>query len=330
MSQSSNSYRVERIVIDSIPVVRLVDATRGIEVSIAPSLGNNAYEMKVHGAAVLWSPYSTLRQFAAKPVLLGVPLLAPWANRLDEDAFYANGKRYAFDDGLGNIRRDQFKQPIHGLLASANRWRVVETGADERAAWVSSRLDFWRDPDWMAQFPFAHTIEMTHRLSNGALEVHLAIENLSDDPMPLQIGFHPYFAIPRRDEWQLRLPARERVVLSDTLIPTGERKPMDLPDPLPLRGARLDDVFTGLVRNANGRAEFRAENGSRRITVAYGPGYPVAVIYAPPGRDFVCFEPMTAITDALNLAARGKYEELQRIPPGGTWEESFWISASGY
>ena len=182
----------------------------------------------------------------------------------------------------------------------------------------------------MAQFPFAHTIEMTYRLSDGVLEVHLAIENLSDEPMPLGIGFHPYFSIPNRDEWQLRLPAREHVVLSDKLIPTGERKPMDLQNPLPLRGAKLDDVFTGLERNGNGRAEFSAQRGDRRITVSYGPKYPVAVIYAPPGRDYVCFEPMTGITDALNLAHRGKYDELQRIPARGKWEESFWISTSGY
>jgi aldose 1-epimerase len=46
--------------------------------------------------------------------------------------------------------------------------------------------------------------------------------------------------------------------------------------------------------------------------------------------NFVCIEPMTGITNALNLAHRGVYKELQSIPPGGTWQESFWIKPSGF
>ena len=48
------------------------------------------------------------------------------------------------------------------------------------------------------------------------------------------------------------------------------------------------------------------------------------------GRDFICFEPMAGITDALNLAHRGLYKELQSIPPGETWQESFWVKPSGF
>ena len=33
------------------------------------------------------------------------------------------------------------------------------------------------------------------------------------------------------------------MILSDALIPTGERKPMALADPQPLRDFKLDDVF---------------------------------------------------------------------------------------
>jgi aldose 1-epimerase len=64
--------------------------------------------------------------------------------------------------------------------------------------------------------------------------------------------------------------------------------------------------------------------------VTYGPKYTVAVVYAPPGKSFICFEPMSGITDAFNLAHAGVYKELQSIPPGGHWRESFWISPSGF
>jgi aldose 1-epimerase len=49
-----------------------------------------------------------------------------------------------------------------------------------------------------------------------------------------------------------------------------------------------------------------------------------------PNKGFIAFEPMVAITDALNLAHKGVYKDLQSIPPGGSWEESFWVTTKGY
>ena len=46
--------------------------------------------------------------------------------------------------------------------------------------------------------------------------------------------------------------------------------------------------------------------------------------------NFICFEPMAGITNAMNLAHKGGYKELQYIKPGGTWQESFWIKPSGF
>ena len=69
---------------------------------------------------------------------------------------------------------------------------------------------------------------------------------------------------------------------------------------------------------------------SQKISVIYGPKYTVAVIYAPPGRNFICFEPMSAITNGFNLAQAGVYKELQSVPPRGTWQESYWIKPAGF
>jgi aldose 1-epimerase len=68
------------------------------------------------------------------------------------------------------------------------------------------------------------------------------------------------------------------------------------------------------------------------VEVALGPNYKATVVYTPPaaGNNVICFEPMAAITDALNLAQKGVYKELQYIPPGQKWQESFWITPSGF
>jgi aldose 1-epimerase len=97
-----------------------------------------------------------------------------------------------------------------------------------------------------------------------------------------------------------------------------------------MQGVQLDDVFGNLVRGPDGRAQFWVEGNKERITVAYGPKFEVAVVYAPPGREFICFEPMAAVTNALSLTHAGIYKELQSIPPGAQWKESFWVTPTGF
>ena len=299
-------------------LVQLEDAANRVVVAIAPPAGNLTREMIVKGRNILGP--------------LGIPFLAPWANRLDEQAFYANGTRYAFDMALGNVRG---AHPIHGFLGAAN-WEVVEAKADAGAAWVTSRLEFFRQPDWMAQFPFAHTMEMTHRLQDGALEIAIRIHNLAAVPMPVAVGFHPYFQIADapRDAWTIALGVRTEWVLAPDKIPTGETRPIAQRFPGPARALLkdhdLDHVFGDLIRDGSGRAVMSVAGTSQKIDVVFGPNYRAAVVYAPKGRDFICFEPMAGITDALNLAQRGLYTELQHIPPGGTWEERFWVRPSGF
>jgi aldose 1-epimerase len=331
MSQAAN-YTAEKLTVDGVEVVRLTDAARKTEVMIAPSIGNNSYEMKVNGKKVFWSPYNSVGEFKAKPVHLGNPFLAPWANRLEGDYFYANGKKYTLNPSLDNFRYDGNHKPIHGLVLYSSDWKVIAANANGKSAQVTSRLEFWRHPDWMEQFPFAHNIDMTYRLQNGVLEVETVIENLSTDPLPVGIGYHPYFTLhdAPRDQWKVHMPAKDHLILSNVLIPTGEKKPMEFADPQPLAGTVLDDVFGGLVRGPDGRAEFSVQAKNEKISVFYGPKYPIAVVYAPKGRDFICFEPMSAPTNAFNLHHAGKYNDLQTVPAGGKWRESYWIQPSGF
>ncbi len=327
MSIAAN-YSAHQTVIDGIPVVQLADAAHHTEVSIAVGVGNIAYELKVNGKNALYFPFHSLAELKEKPALCGVPFLAPWANRLDQEAFYVDGRKYALNAALGNLRYDGNHLPIHGLLGFSPLWQVVEAKANGESAHVTSRLEFWKHPELMAQFPFAHTIEMTHTLSNGVLEVTTAIHNLSVESMPVSIGFHPYFQIDDapRDSWTVHLAAHDHVALSKLLVPTGETKPIEFSDPVSLAGTVLDDVFTGLPDNA----EFWVKGKNEKITVHYGPKYKVAVVYAPAGKNFICFEPMAALTNGINMAHEGKYKDLQSVAPGGEWRESFRIQPTGF
>ena len=327
-------------------VVRLHDAVSATGIAIIPSAGNLAVEMTVKGHNVLRFPYASAEDYPGRGGSTGIPFLAPWADRLDEQAFYANGRRYAFDMTAGNVRG---ANPIHGFLGSTDRWQVISLEADARSALVTSRLEFFRNPEWMRQFPFAHTIEMTHRLQDGVLEVLTRIENLSVEPMPVAIGFHPYFQLTDslRDEWTVSVAANTHWPLLPAKMPTGETQPIGscFPDAkaVALKDFDLDDVFSDLVRNAAGRAVMTVKGKTQQLDVELGPQYRAVVIYAPkpqpdpanPGnaaaaRNFICIEPVTAIINGLNLAHRGQYRDLQSIPPAGVWEGRFWIRPSGF
>jgi aldose 1-epimerase len=330
---AAQNFKVEQTSDHGIPIIHLFDTAAGVEVSILPAIGNRAYEMKVHGKNILYFPVSDISQVEKTPGLNGIPFLAPWANRLGETAFWANGRQFPFNLTLGNVRGPI---PIHGLLSSSRYWHVTEAAADSQSAHVTSKLEFWKYPELMAQWPFAHEYEMTYRLAGGALEVRITVTNLSTESMPISLGFHPYYRIPdiSRDEWTAHLPARKIIVADSRLVATGEFQSNDLPDPLPLKAHNLDTGFTDLVRDADGRAHFWIESGGKKVEAMLGPKFAVALIYdppAPPGetRDFICIEPMAGITNAVNLNHEGKYADLQSVPPGGTWKESFWIRTSG-
>ena len=277
----------------------------GNTLSIDPALGNNAGSFVAGGCEYLWTP----KPWTA-PALGGVPLLAPWANRLDAESYTANGSRYLLNASLGNLRFDAHHQPIHGLLAFASGWKTIR----QDAASVTSRLEFWRHPKWMAQFPFALAIEITHRLSGAAFEVETAVENLCHEPIPLSLGYHPYFQLAGspRDRWKVHIAARAQVMLSEKVLPTPARAPVA--SPVALEGIALDAVFTDLTGG-----DFTIEGPAERLSVRFGPKFPVAIIYSPANSSFVCIEPMTALTNAFNTPDAA----LQHVAPSETWRESF-------
>lgn len=304
-------YTARKATIGGAEMVQLTDAARKMEVAIAPSAGNLAWEIKVNGKNLLWLPYPNLADRLTQRDVPGMIFGAPWSNRLDGDVYWVAGKKYILNPELGNIRRDGRGLPIHGLLVYSPEWQVVRLHADARGAEVTSRLEFWKHPDLMAQFPFAHTLEMTYRLADGAVEVVTCIENLSAEPMPVAVGYHPYFRVTDapRAGWRLRAPVANAEELAG------------------LSGLR---ELTDMNRDANGRAESALEGRNERVAVICGPKFKAVLVYGSPERPFFSIQPLAAVSNALNLAHAGSYKDLQFVDPGKVWQESFWIRPSGF
>ena len=372
-------------------VIALADTTSGMNVAVVASMGK-AWQIQVKGQNLVRTSPS-LDAFLANSGLNGMPLLAPFANRLDETAFYANGKKYNFDLELGNVRGPI---PSTGFVNGSKAWQLVEFKADGKSAWVACRLDFYKIPQFMKQFPFAHTITITYRVSEGTLEVHTRLDNLSSEPMPAVIGYHPIYELPdgNRDDWTVSVDAKTHWIEIPQRLPTGDTQPIEsffnadqTRTAIMLKHYGLiDDVFTDLIRDANGRATMKLMYNGKELHETLGPKFKTVLLWstprgaggggrgggagragggrapaaptvpsgpfpvdptqgvkiAPPAvplpadaaqspaKGFIAFEPMVAITNALNLAQKGSYKDLQMIPPGGSWEESFWITTKGY
>jgi aldose 1-epimerase len=287
--------------------------------------------MKVHGENILHIGAGDVGKLKAGPGLSGIPFLAPWANRMAGGGFWANARHYTFNSGLGSLYLPPTGIAIHGMLSASPLWEVTEIAAGKDSAHAASRFHFWKYPELMANWPFAHEYEMTYRLSGGTLEVITSVINRSAEAMPLALGYHPYFNLPgvRRDQLSAHIPARKAVMTDDKLVATGEMEAMNLPDPTPLAGRILDNGYTDLIRDAQGNATFRVEGVGKKIEVTFGPKWLVAIVWAPANENFICFEPMASITNGVNLAHEGKYPDLQVLEPGSAWRESFWITTSG-
>lgn len=325
-------YNATQSIEGSLPVVKLSERDSASEVAISPAFGCNAYDFHLQGKKLLWGPQATLAELVEKPRLCGNPLLAPWANRIQGMSYFVNGKEYQLNSKLANLRLDANQNPIHGLVTFTKAWKTVKVEADAQQAQAHFVLDFWQHPEWLAQFPFPHRIHLHYVLRAASLEVRTEIENLGVAPMPVAIGFHPYFQISDapRDEWRVKIPAKSQYRLSAQLTPTGELFPNPRPGEFGLQGVVLDDVFGELQRGPDGKAVFSVRGKTQEIRVVYGPDYPIGVVYAPAGQPFICFEPMAAPTNAFNLAHEGKYAGLKSIAPGASWRESYWIEGSGF
>ena len=133
----------------------------------------------------------------------GLPLLAPWANRLASRRYRVG--RIAVDASRVRLVADDNGLPIHGLLVGAAGWRVDRLVAARNHA----RLDASIDVDSPA-FPFPHRIHVRATARDARLVVDTTIVPTGRRRVPVAFGWHPYLRLPGtpRRNWTLRLPPR--------------------------------------------------------------------------------------------------------------------------
>jgi aldose 1-epimerase len=285
----------------------------GLRAAFAPGANMVLHSLTL-GDRELLATRDGLQAYLERGSTMGVPLLYPWANRLAGFTYSAAGTEVVLDRDSGLFKCDPGGLPIHGALPSLMSWEVVEI----EAASLLTRLEW--DPAHRAfdLFPFPHRLEYRARLRQRTLEISLALEPTASAAVPVAFGFHPYLRIPGgdRSSAELSLPARRAIVHDTSMIPTGETEPCE-PGPRQLGDAAWDDGFADLTDPPR----FAVAGRGSEVSLTFLRGYRFAQVFAPPGSDFVCFEPMTAPANALASGA-----ELPVVAPGGWYEAAFEIA----
>ena len=282
-------------------LVELVAPEGDLTARFATHAGMVGCSLRHHGDELLGLG-GGLAAYLDHGAVFGVPLLYPWANRLGGWRYEAYGQRVELDRRSPLLHGDDHCLPIHGALAAASSWRLVDGGA----SWLVAELDFGAHPELLAVFPFPHVLELAIRLEGGALTVDTTV-TARDAAVPLSFGFHPYLAPPGavREDWWVELPARTALELDSFGLPTGGATELAA-EAFALGSRTYDDLFA-----VTPGARFSVAGGGRRLTVELVSSYRYAQIYAPPDQPVICFEPMTAPVDALR-----SHEGLRSVPPG--------------
>jgi galactose mutarotase-like enzyme len=138
--------------VDGEPAVTL--AAGELEATFLPGLGLLGTSLRHRGEELLALPGGVAGYRDGH--VTGLPILAPWANRLPSWRYRAAGVEVDLD-GL-ELSTDPAGLPIHGTLTAHPGWRLERLAAETGRAMLEAAFDYAAWPELEAAFPFPHRL----------------------------------------------------------------------------------------------------------------------------------------------------------------------------
>lgn len=176
--------------IDGHPVRVLTSPGGALVVAFAPSVRMVGTSLRHRGEELLGQRRG-LGAYARTGSTMGVPLLAPWANRLGAMRYRVGGREVELSPEQPGMRLDPHGLPIHGLLAASPDWEVVEERAADDRARLAARLDFGVRRELLEAFPFPHDVVQEVELGDGGLAITTTVRATGGVDVPVSFGHHP-------------------------------------------------------------------------------------------------------------------------------------------
>ncbi|NWK97985.1 epimerase [Sphingobium lactosutens] len=272
----------------------------GLEAALSPAVGGSLLHLTLDGVDLM----RRAPERADDPLAMASFPLVPYANRIADGRFAVDGADYQLPLNFGD-----HPHSIHGFGWQAN-WTAKTTTA-------SSALlvhEHGGDAGW----PWSYRAEQQVTLTASALSMSLSVENVGDRPMPVGLGFHPYFAADAATT--LRFDARSLWLSTADMLPDREAPADVLGDwsrPAIVQG---DDLVDNAYAGWSGPATIARGDGLRLLIDATGADW--LHVYRPPGEAYFCLEPVSHMPDAINRGG------MDMVAPGGTARLSMTIAVA--
>jgi aldose 1-epimerase len=199
-------------------------------------------------------------------------LLAPWPNRIDHGRYSFDGESYTLP-----INEGPLDNAIHGLVRF-EPWQVAEH--ERHRVRLTYRLL------GHSGYPFRLDLAVEYTLdAAGGLTVRQSAGNTGSRTAPYGHGAHPYLTLGRPlDECDLLVSADRYLEIDARAIPGREPgdvdgTPHDFRERRRIGDMALNNPYTGLVRDGDGRAWVRLSDGERSVALWAGEGHPWLEVY---------------------------------------------------
>jgi aldose 1-epimerase len=255
--------------------------------------------------AVLYSPDGA-EPGRTSPNFMGLWAMLPFANR----AFDC-----LIDDGV-----QRFTVPVNDPARASNihgfgwqsKWQVVEQVAERETSAVVMAHERAGADD-----PYAYRAVLRIELGPRLARIGLSITNLADRTLPYGAGFHPWFnAAP---DSRFSFISRGALALgpdfrASGLVEHAEGGPFA--DSAPV--GKLPRELAVSAVDWTGEAVLATPSLGLALHIDASPNFRHPVLWAPPGADFVCFEPQSHGIGAPGLHAARAITPLAQLHPGET------------
>ena len=185
-------------------------------------------------------------------------------------------------------------------------------------------------------YPFTVGLGVEYALTEEGLSVRTTARNLGSDACPYGCGHHPYLTLgsPTVDTVELMAPGRRVLISDERDLPNGDQPvagtPYDFQVARAIGSTQLDNAYTDLARDGDGRARVRLRNPNSGATVTLwmDESYRFVMLFTGDTRPDVqrrsiAVEPMTCPPNAFRTG-----DSLIRLEPDTSTTAAWGISTS--
>ncbi|HAU22256.1 MAG TPA: hypothetical protein DCS24_06620 [Erythrobacter sp.] len=277
--------------------------SENFELSVDPRFGGSVDAASWKGQAILD------RRTGGSVLEMACFPLVPFSNRIAGSSFRFDGREVALSP---NHPADPSCPVLHGF-GWLSPWEVIDKS--------EHTLELWLDCN-SADWPWQFASNLAYAASPDGFSAKLGITNLSEDEMPVGLGFHPYFA--RNEHTLFRAQHTGEWQTDEKCIPTHldqRSQAIDWWSGHPVATRKVDTVYTGR------EGAMVVQWPDRGIGVRMSPSGDLTftTVYVPERENYFCVEPVSHMTDAFN---REREDSGMRVlGPGESWKVSMRIEA---